>query len=155
MSYVPVHQGRQSTAAERSSSSARAQHRAARGGAESVARVRFVTAPGLSISRASRQTRPSSAGRRSLDSHHVETATAHGARLALLCCQQRPDARGDRNTRAGGVSERSSKAWLSDVQDVAPFKSISTIRLIAYAGRSSRRYMSSWCPRSSAWSEHM
>src|SRR6266852_3581894 len=155
MSHVAVHQGGQDTAAERSPSSARAQHGAVRGGAESVARVRFVPAPSLSISRASRQTWPSSASRGSLDSYYPEASTAYRARVARLCCPQRSDARGDRHTCAGSVSERSSKAWLSDVQDVSPFKFISTIRLIAYAGRSSRRCMSSWCPRSSASSAHV
>src|SRR5713101_8162837 len=146
MSHVAVHQGGQDTAAERSPSSARAQHGAVRGGAESVARVRFVPAPSLSISRASRQTWPSSAGRGSLDSYYPEASTAYRARVARLCCPQRSDARGDRHTCAGSVSERSSKAWLSDVQDVSPFKFISTIRLIAYAGRSSRRCMSLLVP---------
>ena len=155
MSYVPVHKDGQSTTAERSSWAARAQHRVARGSEASVARVRYVTAPSLSISGASRQTRPSSAGRGSLSSNHLEAPTAHRAYVALLCCQQRPDARGDRHTCAEGVSQRCSKAWLSDVQDVSAFKSISTIRLIAYAGRNSRRCMSFWCPRSSAWSAHV
>src|SRR5229473_1008589 len=137
MSHVTVHQGGQGTAA-------------ARGRAESVARVRFVTAPSLSISRASRQTWPSSAGRGSLDSDHPEASAAHRARVARLCCPERSDSRRDRHTCAGSVYERSSKAWLSDVHDVSPFKSISTIRLTAYVGRSSRRYMSCWCPHNSA-----
>src|SRR5260370_35533337 len=138
MSHVPVHQGGQGTAAERSPSSGRAQHGAGRGGAESVARVRFVPAPSLSISRASLKTWPSSAGRGSLDSDYPEASTAHRAWVARLCCPQRSDARGDRHTCAGSVSERSSKAWLSDVQHVSPFKFISTIRLFPDVGRSSR-----------------
>src|ERR1700737_1165313 len=121
MSYAAVHQSGQGTAAERGPSSARAQLGTGRGGAESVARVRFVTAPSLSISRASRQTRPSSTGRGSRDSHHFEASTAHGACVARLCCQQRPAARGDCHTRAGSVYERSAKAWLSEVQAVSPF----------------------------------
>src|SRR5260370_7954467 len=146
MSHVPVHQGGQGTAAERSPSSARAQHGAVRGGAESVARVRFVPAPSLSISRASLKTWPSSAGRGSLASHYPEASTAHRAWVARLCCPQRSDARADSHTCSGSVSARSSKAWLSHVEHVSPFTSISTIRLRAYLGRTSPTVINSWCP---------
>ena len=154
-SYDSVHQGGQSAAAERGPSSARTQFGVGRGGAKSVAQVRFVTTPSLSISRASRRTWPSSAGRGSLDSHHAKAATKHRARIALVCHQQRVDARRDRNTCAESLSERSTKAWLSDVQDVSPSKSISTMRLTACVRRSLRRFMSSWCPHNSASPAHV
>ena len=94
------------------------------------------------------------AGRGSLDPDHAEASAEHRARVALVCSQKRLDARGDRDARTESVSERSTKAWLRDVQDVSRFKSISTIRLIACALRSSPRSMSSWCPRGERVARH-
>src|SRR5690242_11591266 len=152
MSHGPVYQGEQGAAAECGLWFARARHRTVRGGAASVAQVRFVTPPSLSIPRPSRQPRAAGGSRGSLDSHHLETSTAHRAGVALLCRPQRVNARRDRHTWAGSVSERASQTWLSDGQDVAAYKSISTIRLIVYLGRNSPRCMNSWYPRSSVWS---
>jgi hypothetical protein len=149
--YGSVDQSGQGAAAQRSSSSARAQDGAVRGGTEPVARVWAVTAPSLSISGASRRTGPARAGRGSLDSDHAEASAEHRAPVALVCSSKRPDARRDRFTGPESVSERATKAWLNDVQDVSRLKSISTIRLTVCVRRSSPKSMSCWCLHSSVW----
>ena len=98
--------------------------------------------------------RPARAGRGSLDSDHAEASAEHRAPVALVCSSKRPDARRDRFTGPESVSERATKAWLNDVQDVSRLKSISTIRLTVCARRSSPKSTSCWCLRSSVWSAH-
>ena len=145
----PVDQGGQGAAAERCARSARATHRVVGSGPEPVAQVWSVTTASLPIPRGGCATPPPSRSRRTLGSNYPQAPASHSAGAALVRETKRPDDGRDRQPRPARVSRHATKAWLSNVQIAARFKSISIIPLTACAHRSSHRPMRSWCPDSS------
>ena len=80
----------------------------------------------------------------------AQTPGGNGASSSGVCEKQWADDRCDRDTRVGGVSEYSEKAWLSRAQRAAGFKFTLTICLIGCTTRSSPRLTAFLCPFGSA-----
>src|SRR3972149_3289396 len=148
--YGPVDQGRQGTATERLISSACWQRRVAPGGTEFVTRVWSFAASSVSIPRASRAARPSGRSGGSHGADHAQNSAAHGAAAARGRVNQWPHAGGERDARAGRVSQRSTKAWLRGAPGEALWKSNLTMRLTDCVSGSSPRPTTFWCPGGNA-----
>jgi len=69
-----------------------------------------------------RTSRPAGRDRRGNRTHNPEAPAGHCASAARLCEEQRSDYRNDRDPRAGRLSRRPQKAWLSGAYGVAHFK---------------------------------
>ena len=118
----PIDQGRQGPTAERRSPTSRARHGVVRSCAKPRARVQSVAAASISVPRGGRTSRSAGRDRRGNRSHNPEAPAGHCAPAARLCEEQRSDYRNDRDPRAGRLSRRPQKAWLSGAYGVAHFK---------------------------------
>lgn len=116
-----------------------------RGRADPVAQVRSVRASSIPLPRGSRTARCAGRGDRGNGTHHSAASAKYRASIAHASRTQRHDHRRARHTSAGRVFRRAKMTWLSGAQDAPNSKSPSTIRLIDYSSRSSRKPTIFWC----------
>jgi hypothetical protein len=142
----PINQGGQGSAVERRLRHASGQCCVARGHAAIIAGVRSVRTSSIPIPGRSGASGPAGRSLRGYGTDYAQAPCGNSTAVTGVRAEQWADHRSDCDTRVGGVSEYSEKAWLSRAQRTALFKFTLIICLIACTTRSSPRLTVFLCP---------
>lgn len=145
MSHDPVNKSRQGEAAKCCLPFAQTQHGVARGSSETIAGVRLIAAPGLSISRTRCQARSTGRSAASQRTDHAQTSAQNHPCIALVRKKKWLDAWRDCDARTDRLSQCPTQAWLRGVAGEVSFTFSSTMHLIVCGRQSSHGLMKFSC----------